>query len=140
MSVGRTVYNALFRRTSTFAVTIVIGAFAFERVFDEGMDNLWENMNRGVSCTVPKFSKIQSKTVSVAVIPYSSMVNCPNLGTLTQGLHCGVQQAAKLFNLNAFKRKTFPVDGQTRGRFLKGGITLLQGKICLISGITLSPG
>lgn len=47
MSVGRTVYNALFRRTSTFAVTIVIGAFAFERVFDEGMDNLWENMNRG---------------------------------------------------------------------------------------------
>ena len=50
MSVGRTIYNALFRRTSTFAVTIVIGAFAFERVFDEGMDNLWENMNRGVSC------------------------------------------------------------------------------------------
>lgn len=50
MSIGRTVYNALFRRTSTFAVTIVIGAFAFERVFDEGMDNLWERMNRGVSC------------------------------------------------------------------------------------------
>ena len=67
------------------------------------------------------------KTVSTAVIPYSSMVNCPNLGTLTQGLHCGLQQAAKLFNLNAFKRKTFPEDGQTRGRFLKGGITLFQG-------------
>lgn len=49
MSLGRTIYNALFRRTSTFAVTIIVGAFAFERVFDEGMDNLWENMNRGVS-------------------------------------------------------------------------------------------
>lgn len=49
MSLGRTVYNALFRRTSTFVVTIVVGGFLFERVFDEGMDNLWENMNRGVS-------------------------------------------------------------------------------------------
>lgn len=76
MSIGRTVYNALFRRTSTFAVTIVIGAFAFERVFDEGMDNLWENMNRGVSynclqyklCTVPKFAVRQSKTVSTVLV------------------------------------------------------------------------
>lgn len=49
MSIGRTLYNALFRRTSTFVVTIVVGGFIFERVFDEGMDNLWENMNRGVS-------------------------------------------------------------------------------------------
>ena len=52
MSLGRTVYNALFRRTSTFVVTIVVGGFLFERVFDEGMDNLWENMNRGVSIHV----------------------------------------------------------------------------------------
>ena len=49
MSLGRTIYNALFRRTSTFVVTIVVGGFIFERVFDEGMDNLWEKMNRGVS-------------------------------------------------------------------------------------------
>lgn len=49
MSVGRTVYNALFRRTSTFAVTIFVGAFAFERIFDVGMDNLWGTLNRGVS-------------------------------------------------------------------------------------------
>lgn len=90
MSIGRTVYNALFRRTSTFAVTIVIGAFAFERVFDEGMDNLWENMNRGVSCfkycTVPKFSISQSKTLSTVLIPYDIMVTWPNWGTLDQGL------------------------------------------------------
>lgn len=49
MNLGRTIYNALFRRTSTFVVTIVVGGFIFERVFDEGMDNMWENMNRGVS-------------------------------------------------------------------------------------------
>ena len=49
MNLGRTIYNALFRRTSTFVVTIVVGGFIFERVFDEGMDNVWENMNRGVS-------------------------------------------------------------------------------------------
>ena len=47
MSLGRTIYNALFRRTSTFVVTIIIRGFLFERVFDEGMDNLWENMNGG---------------------------------------------------------------------------------------------
>lgn len=50
MSIGRVVYNALFRRTSTFAVTMVVGAFAFERVFDVGVDNFWESLNRGVSC------------------------------------------------------------------------------------------
>lgn len=69
MSLGRTVYNALFRRTSTFAVTIIVGAFAFERVFDEGMDNLWENMNRGVSkCFVYKL------TITFAV--YIVDLNC----------------------------------------------------------------
>ena len=56
MSLGRTIYNALFRRTSTFVVTIVVGGFLFERVFDEGMDNLWENMNRGVSILNTRWS------------------------------------------------------------------------------------
>eukprot|EP00794_Sanderia_malayensis_P016753 gene16752-18447_t len=47
MAIGRTIYNALFRRTSTFALTIVAGAFIFERTFDQGMDNLWEWKNQG---------------------------------------------------------------------------------------------
>lgn len=50
MSVGRIVYNVLFCWIFIFVVIIVIGVFVFERVFDEGMDNLWENMNWGVSC------------------------------------------------------------------------------------------
>ena len=46
---GTTVYNLLFRRTSTFTLTILVGAVFFERAFDHGADALWERMNRGVS-------------------------------------------------------------------------------------------
>ncbi len=49
MAIGRTVYNALFRRTSTFILTMVVGAVFFERAFDVGADRLWERMNQGVS-------------------------------------------------------------------------------------------
>ncbi|KAG8455644.1 hypothetical protein GDO86_001728 [Hymenochirus boettgeri] len=47
MSLGSTVYRALFRRTSTFALTIVVGAVVFERAFDQGADALYEHINRG---------------------------------------------------------------------------------------------
>ena len=49
MAFGRAVYNLLFRRTSTFVVTILVGAVFFERAFDLGADRLWERMNKGVS-------------------------------------------------------------------------------------------
>lgn len=48
MAFGRQIYNALFRRTSTFVLTIVVGAVLFERVFDQGMDNFYERVNQGV--------------------------------------------------------------------------------------------
>ena len=48
MAFGRQIYNALFRRTSTFALTIVVGAFVFERVFDLTLDNYYERANQGV--------------------------------------------------------------------------------------------
>ena len=48
MAFGRHIYNALFRRTSTFALTIVIGAVLFERVFDQTLDNHYERVNQGV--------------------------------------------------------------------------------------------
>jgi len=48
MAFGRTVYNLLFRRTSTFMVTVLVGAVFFERAFDRGADALWERMNQGV--------------------------------------------------------------------------------------------
>jgi len=49
MALARTIYSLLFRRTSTFAVTIVLGAVLFERAFDQGGDALFEQINRGVS-------------------------------------------------------------------------------------------
>ena len=48
MAFGRAVYNLLFRRTSTYVVTILVGAVFFERAFDRGADALWERMNKGV--------------------------------------------------------------------------------------------
>lgn len=49
MSLTKSVYHLLFRRTSTFAITIMVGAVFFERLFDHGGDAIFEHMNRGVS-------------------------------------------------------------------------------------------
>ena len=49
MGFGTTVYNLLFRRTSTFTLTIIVGAVFFERAFDHSADALWDRMNQGVS-------------------------------------------------------------------------------------------
>ncbi|KAG8521206.1 Cytochrome b-c1 complex subunit 9 [Galemys pyrenaicus] len=40
-------YSLLFRRTSTFALTIAVGALFFERAFDQGADAIYENINQG---------------------------------------------------------------------------------------------
>ncbi|KAM8744461.1 cytochrome b-c1 complex subunit 9 [Acanthopagrus latus] len=47
MALAKSVYNLLFRRTSTFAVTIMVGAVLFERLFDHGGETIFEQMNRG---------------------------------------------------------------------------------------------
>jgi len=47
MAVLNWFYNTLGKRTSTFALTIVGGAFFFERVFDHGSDYLFEYLNQG---------------------------------------------------------------------------------------------
>ncbi|XP_068430224.1 cytochrome b-c1 complex subunit 9 [Clinocottus analis] len=47
MALAKTVYNLLFRRTSTFAVTIMVGAIFFERVFDQAGDAVFDQLNRG---------------------------------------------------------------------------------------------
>ena len=49
MALGRTLYNVFFRRTSTFFVTVLVGAVFLERAFDQGGDRMWERMNQGVS-------------------------------------------------------------------------------------------
>ncbi|XP_004429860.1 PREDICTED: cytochrome b-c1 complex subunit 9 [Ceratotherium simum simum] len=40
-------YSLLFRKTSTFALTIAVGAVFFERAFDQGADAIYEHMNQG---------------------------------------------------------------------------------------------
>ncbi|XP_055035287.1 cytochrome b-c1 complex subunit 9 [Paramisgurnus dabryanus] len=47
MALVKSVYNLLFRRTSTFAITIMVGAVVFERAFDQGGDAIFDNINRG---------------------------------------------------------------------------------------------
>ncbi|XP_051960089.1 uncharacterized protein LOC127627658 isoform X2 [Xyrauchen texanus] len=47
MALAKSVYNLLFRRTSTFAISIMVGAVFFERMFDQGGDAIFENINRG---------------------------------------------------------------------------------------------
>lgn len=49
MSISNILYQRVFKKTSTMALTMVIGAVIFEKVFDEGIDTMWEKMNRGVS-------------------------------------------------------------------------------------------
>ncbi|NXB25048.1 QCR9 protein, partial [Rhagologus leucostigma] len=47
MALLRQVYGSLFRRTSTFALSVVLGAVLFERAFDQGVDALFEQLNEG---------------------------------------------------------------------------------------------
>ncbi|XP_070707072.1 cytochrome b-c1 complex subunit 9 [Pempheris klunzingeri] len=47
MALVKSVYNLLFRRTSSFAITIMVGAVLFERLFDQGGDAIFEQLNRG---------------------------------------------------------------------------------------------
>lgn len=43
-----TVYNLLFKRTSTYALTVVAATFFFERAFDVGAETFYEKHNEGV--------------------------------------------------------------------------------------------
>ncbi|XP_035245945.1 cytochrome b-c1 complex subunit 9-like [Anguilla rostrata] len=47
MALTKSIYNLFFRRTSTFAVTIMVGAVLFERVFDQTGDAIFDHLNRG---------------------------------------------------------------------------------------------
>ena len=40
-------YNGLMKRTSTFALTMMAGAFAFERGFDLTTNYIWDSHNKG---------------------------------------------------------------------------------------------
>ncbi|KAJ8042784.1 Cytochrome b-c1 complex subunit 9 [Holothuria leucospilota] len=48
MSFTQTIYNTVFRRTSSYALAIVVGAVFFERFFDQLGDGLFDYMNKGM--------------------------------------------------------------------------------------------
>ncbi|RPB10006.1 ubiquinol-cytochrome C reductase [Morchella conica CCBAS932] len=47
MPISTSIYNALFRRNYVFVGSVFAGAFAFEILFDQATDKLWDNMNKG---------------------------------------------------------------------------------------------
>ncbi|XP_067911196.1 cytochrome b-c1 complex subunit 9 [Heterodontus francisci] len=47
MAFLRKLYTMVFKRSSTFALSIVLGAVFFERVFDQAGDALFEHINDG---------------------------------------------------------------------------------------------
>lgn len=49
MSLVTKLYNNVLRRSSTYALAIVTGAFFFERGFDLTSEHLYSEINKGVN-------------------------------------------------------------------------------------------
>jgi len=49
MSLVAKLYNNILRRSSTYALAIVSGAFFFERGFDMASEHIYNEINKGVS-------------------------------------------------------------------------------------------
>ncbi|XP_046385276.1 cytochrome b-c1 complex subunit 9 [Ischnura elegans] len=47
MGLSTTVYNTLFKRSSTYAMTIILSAFFFERTFELASDQIFNSINKG---------------------------------------------------------------------------------------------
>lgn len=47
MGITNTIYNSIFKRTSTMALAVVVSAFFFERTFDLATDTIFEKYNEG---------------------------------------------------------------------------------------------
>ncbi|XP_025837548.1 cytochrome b-c1 complex subunit 9 [Agrilus planipennis] len=47
MSILSTLNNAIFKRTSTFALVVVGSVFFFERAFDVVADSIFDKINEG---------------------------------------------------------------------------------------------
>ncbi|ENN71559.1 hypothetical protein HUJ04_000852 [Dendroctonus ponderosae] len=47
MSIGKTIYNSIFKRSSTFTLAFIASAFIFERTLDSACDTIFDNINKG---------------------------------------------------------------------------------------------
>lgn len=48
-AIASKLHQFIFRRTSTTALAIIVGAFFFERAVDVGCDSVFDKYNEGVS-------------------------------------------------------------------------------------------
>lgn len=64
MALHTTLYNAIFKRTSTFAVVILGGGIFFERAYDQATVAIFENINKGVSLNLCQYVFYQLKTTT----------------------------------------------------------------------------
>lgn len=69
----KAIYNALFKRTSTYTVGILASVFFFERAFDVATETIFENANKGVSI-------ISLCKLSILLYPLQFEFNCRNCG------------------------------------------------------------
>jgi len=44
---AKTIYHAIFKRTSTFSLACILGAVFFERAFAQATDAIWLKLNKG---------------------------------------------------------------------------------------------
>ncbi|XP_044764103.1 cytochrome b-c1 complex subunit 9 [Coccinella septempunctata] len=47
MSLGSSLYNLVFKRTSTFALTCAVSVLFFERTFDLASEKIFDKVNEG---------------------------------------------------------------------------------------------
>ena len=47
MGASSFLYNNVLKRTSTYTLAVVMGAFFFERTFDMVTENIFDNYNKG---------------------------------------------------------------------------------------------
>ena len=62
MSLMAKVYNAAFKRTSTYFLLLVAGAFLFERTFDMNTQKIFKYINRGVSLFIQSLQPVITVT------------------------------------------------------------------------------
>jgi ubiquinol-cytochrome c reductase subunit 9 len=46
-TIGGKIYNIFFKKSSTYFITLIAGAFVFEAVADQGCDYVFDTINKG---------------------------------------------------------------------------------------------
>uniref|UniRef100_A0A663DTC0 Cytochrome b-c1 complex subunit 9 n=1 Tax=Aquila chrysaetos chrysaetos TaxID=223781 RepID=A0A663DTC0_AQUCH len=92
MALLRQAYSVLFRRTSTFALTIVLGAVLFERAFDQGADAIFEHLNEGLKHFLQQTEKRGMRLGLAQHFPQSRLcqqISVPGIGFFRASCTCG---------------------------------------------------